>query len=274
MPSRADPRAWNFVAGAVLLALAAMLTGCASGGADSRRVAEPPIEAPPKADVPRLAQARLELAAAYFGRGQNATALDEVRAALQADPNQPAAYSLRGLIQAAMGDSGPAEQSFLQGLRLSGRDADILHNYAWFLCQERRYAEADQQFAAAVQVPGYRDAARTLMVQGVCQARAQRWAEAERTLGRAYELDPSNPSTGVNFAEVLHRRGEDERARFYIRRVNQVEDQVTAQTLWLALRIERSLGQAAQVAQLGQQLRNRFPQAPETQALERGRFDD
>ncbi|MBN8486467.1 MAG: type IV pilus biogenesis/stability protein PilW [Burkholderiales bacterium] len=258
----------------VVLGLLLLLAGCASPAPDVGRTPDPLPEAPPKADTARLAQTRLELAAAYFQRGQNATALQEIKAALQADPSQVAAYGLRGLIHAAMGDAGQAEESFRQGLRLSSRDPDTLHNYGWFLCQERRFAEADQQFTLASQVPAYPDLARTMLAQGICQARAQRWPEAERSLARAYELDPANPATGFNLADVLYRRGEHERARFYVRRVNQLDDQVTAQSLWLALRIERKLGQSGQVEQLGSQLASRFPTSPEAALYERRRFDD
>ena len=256
------------------LGVLALLASCASPGPDRNRTPDPLPDAPPKADSARLAQTRLELAAAYFQRGQNATALQEIKAALQADPSLVAAYGLRGLIQAAMGDAGQAEESFRQGLRLSASDPDTLHNYGWFLCQERRFPEADQQFALAAQIPSYPDLSRTLMAQGICQARAQRWQEAERTLARAYELDPGNPATGFNLADVLYRRGEYERARFYVRRVNQIDEQLTAQSLWLALRIERKLGQTGQVDQLGSLLGSRFPNSPEAAQYERRQFDD
>jgi type IV pilus assembly protein PilF len=269
-PRRPGP---TFRPGAVL-SLLALLAGCASPVPDTNRTPDPLPEAPPKADTARLAQTRLELAAAYFQRGQNATALQEIKAALQADPNQVAAYGLRGLIYGAMGDPAQAEESFRQGLRLSARDPDTLHNYGWFLCQERRFAEADQQFGLAAQVPAYPDLARTLLAQGICQARAQRWPEAERTLARSYELDPANPATGFNLADVLYRRGEYERARFYVRRVNQIDEQLTAQSLWLALRIERKLGQTGQVDQLGSLLTSRFASSPEASLYERRRFDD
>jgi len=56
------------------------------------------------------------------------------------------------------------------------------------------------------------------------------------TLSRSYELEPANPTTAVNLSEVLYKRGEYERARFYIRRVNTKEELASAQTLWLAVR--------------------------------------
>jgi len=73
---------------------------------------------------------------------------------------------------------------------------------------------------------------------------------------------------------VLYRRGQYERARFYIGRVNSVPEYVNAQTLWLATRIENKMGNARGVRDYGRQLSNRFPQAPETVAYQRGRFDD
>jgi type IV pilus assembly protein PilF len=173
-----------------------------------------------------------------------------------------------------MGEDALADESFDRALQINPRDADTMHNRAWFLCQRGKFSEADRLFEQALALPQYRDAQRSLMAQGVCLARAGRLEEAERKLSRAYELDPTNPSTALNLAEVLYRRAEYERARFYIGRVNQREDLSNAQTLWLALRIENRLGNRSEVERFGRQLRNRFPQAPETLAYERGRLDE
>lgn len=226
------------------------------------------------ADPERRARVRLELAGLYFGRGQNETALAEINTALAAKSDLPEAYALRGLVQAAMGDARPAEESFRRALQLAPADGGHMHLYGWFLCQERRFPEAEAQFDKAMAQPQYRDITRTLLAKGVCQARAGRWQDAERTLSRSYELDPANPATAFNLSEVLLRRGELERARFYVRRINTVPEQVTAQSLWLAARIERRLGNVDNLQDLGRQLRERFPQSPETLLYERGRFDE
>jgi type IV pilus assembly protein PilF len=47
----------------------------------------------------------------------------------------------------------------------------------------------------------------------------------------------------------------------------------TAESLWLALRIERRLGQRAAELSYGNQLRRRFPQSSEAQALQRGAYE-
>jgi type IV pilus assembly protein PilF len=255
-----------------VLGVALGLVGCVAQGprADNPERAT----ASGQTDSGRRARVRLELASAYFGRGQNDTALDEVTQALAADPDYAEAYNLRGLIYAALGDARQADESFQRALQLRPDDADTMHNYGWFLCQERRYDQAQAQFTRALAQPQYRAQTRTLLAQGVCQARAGQLPMAERTLMRAYELDPSNPVTAVNLAEVLYRSGEYERARFYIARVNEAPEQSNAQTLWLAIRIENKLDDRGRLQQLANELRGRFPQAPETLALERGRFDE
>ena len=225
-------------------------------------------------DSSKRARVRMELAGLYFGRGQMNTALDEVKLAIQADPNFGAAYNLRGLIYASLGDDRLAEESFRRALQLNPRDADTMQNFGWYLCQQKRYTEANAMFVQALAVPLYRDSPRTLLTQGACQARAGQWAEAERTLQRSFELDSANPTTAYNLSEVLFRQGQYERARFYIRRVNGVPDLVNAQTLWLATRIEHRLGNRQGEQEFGKQLRDRFPQSREAAAYEEGRFNE
>jgi len=265
---------------ATMLAFSA-LTACAGSKAPSAKPPAPVageskdrITASDEPESSKRARVRLELASAYFGRGQMTTALDEVKLAIAADPTLAPAFNLRGLIYASLGDNKLAEESFHHALQLNPADADTMQNFGWYLCQQRRYPEADAFFMQALAMPQYRDSPRTLLTQGVCQARAGNWTAAERTLQRSYELDPSNPSTAVNLTEVLYRRGELERARFYIRRVNSSAEIVNAQTLWLAARIEHKLGNRQGAQEFGTQLRNRFPQSPEAVAFDQGRFDE
>jgi type IV pilus assembly protein PilF len=222
----------------------------------------------------RLSNTRMELAQAYLGRGQPTDALDQVKQALQAKPDNPAAYGLRGLIYAALGDHEHADESFRRAQQLAPRDADLMHNYGWTLCQQRRYDEADAQFKRAIAEPNYRGVSRTMLVEGICQARGGKMQDAERTLSRAYELDPANPTIAYNLSEVLYRNAQYDRARFYIRRINNRSELASAQTLWLAARIERKLGQEEQVKAMGAQLHNRFPDAPEVLLFEKGKFDE
>ncbi len=263
---------WRWLAGACLLASLATLTGCAHrtdegdghGSASSLQG---------ESEARRRARIRLELAASYLQRGQPQVALEEVRQSLAADPGFADAYHLRGLALMALGDLAQAEQSLRRAQELRPSDADILHNLGWLQCQRGQYEQADALFERALATPTYGARSKTLMSQGLCFRNAGRPAQAEQALLRAYEIDAGNPVIGYHLASVMFARGEKERAQFYIRRVNNGE-YGNAESLWLGLKIERALGEAVAMRQLADQLRKRFPDAPQTRALDRGAFDE
>ncbi len=259
------------VAGFMALVLVFMLAACGTPSSSERAA---PRTDSDQTDADRRAGVRLELAALYFSRGQFNTALDEIKQVLMVKPDMREALNLRALVYAAMGEPKLAEDSFKRALALYPNDPDTLHNFAWLKCQQQRWAESDAYFNQALAQGSYRAPARTLMARGVCEARAGRLAEAERSLAKAFEYDPASPAVAVNFAEVLYRNGQYERAQFYIKRVNAQAEQSNAQSLWLALRIERRLGNTKTVDELSQLLRRGYPQSPELQALDSGRFDE
>lgn len=263
---------------------AMLLVGCTTTSTTNPTTNPPPTAAPAELrdrmtasdepDAVKRGRARMDLAAAYFGRGQMTTALDQIKLSIQADPTSSPAFNLRGLIYGNLGEPVLAEESFRRALQINPRDADAMQNFGWFLCQQRRYDEAERFFGQALSSPNYRDAPRTLLAQGVCQAKSGRLADADATLSRAYEAESGNPAIAVNLAEVLYQRGEYERARFYIRRLNNQPSMTSAGTLWLAARIEHRLGNRQGATDLGSQLVNRFPDAREAALFQRGAYDE
>jgi type IV pilus assembly protein PilF len=257
------------------------LAGCANKGmpgmpAASQTTAASGAELTTESDegkARKRARTRLELAISYFEAGQTTTALDEIKQSLVADPNYAEAYNLRGLVYMRMDDPGLAEDSFRRAIAINPRDANTMHNYGWLLCQQNRYNDAMAQFNAALAVPGYIDASKTLMTEGLCQIRAGQNAEAEKTLMKAYEFDAANPVIGYNLAALLAKREDWTRAQFYVRRVNN-GPAANAETLWLGVKVERKLNNREAVSQLGTQLQSRFPQSREAIAYERGNFND
>lgn len=227
-----------------------------------------------ESDTAKRARIRLDLAGAYFSEGRLENALSEVKLALASNPDLPQALNLQGLVLAALGEEQKAEDSFKRALQLASTDGDVMHNYGWFLCQRGRYPEAEKLFQRAVATPQYRTPNRTFLVQGICEARAGQLDLAELTLKRAYELEPANPAIAMNLADVLYRRGEYERARFYVRRVNNNAELRSAETLWLAARIENRLANPQGVRDLGNQLRASYPNSREAASFERGIFDE
>lgn len=258
-----------------VLALAS-LGGCVTRTVDSRGMVvtrSDLLKPSDETEKHRRARIRLELASNYFEAGQTAVALDEVRQALAIDSSSADAYNLRGLIYLRLNDHTQAEDSFRRALGLRPQDASIMHNHAWLLCQQARYAEADKQFERALAEPTYAARSKTLMAQGLCQDRAGLQAQAELTLLKAYELDARNPIVAYNLSRLLIQRGEHQRAQFYIRRLNNSE-WANAESLWLGIKVERALGDRVAVEQLASKLGQRFPESREQSWYEQGNFNE
>lgn len=222
----------------------------------------------------RRARIRMELAAAYFGQGQLATALDEIKQAIALDDSYSQAYEMRGLIYDALNEPKFAEDSLRQALRLNPNNGSAAHNLAWFFCRKQDFAQAERFFAIAAELPNYVSLSKTLMARGACQMSAGNLAVAEKHLLRAHEIDPSNPAVAFNLALVLYREAQYERAQFYIRRVNNMGDKATAESLWLGIRVANKLNNMTDRAELIDRLKTKFPSAREVTSLELGRFDD
>jgi type IV pilus assembly protein PilF len=255
------------IAGALLLALGGCATQTPSGGSADV------VTASDETDAHRRARIRMELALGYFEQGRTDIALDEIKQVIAIDPTFTEAYNLRGLIFMRMNDNRAAEESFRRAMSLSPRDSDTHHNLGWLMCQQARYPEAQRSFDTALANPVYTGRARTLMAQGVCYARAGDAAAAEKSLARAYELDPGNPVAGYNLANLLYKRGENTRAQFIMRQLNNGEF-ANAESLWLGIKVERRMNNGLAMRQLGEVLKKRFANSREAAAFDRGAFDD
>ncbi|MGP1628378.1 MAG: type IV pilus biogenesis/stability protein PilW [Giesbergeria sp.] len=258
----------------VLVATAGGISGCAdmstTGVTAQGNQHLTPSDEP---EVRRRARIRLELAVNYLGLGRVDVALDEVKQSLVADPSYADAYNVLGLIYMQLKDLTQADQSFQRALALRPGDPDVLHNRAWLVCQLGRYAEAEAMFTTVLANPGYTARSKTLMAQGLCQARVGKMEMAEKNLLAAYEIDAGNPVIGYNIGVVQFQRGEYKRAQFYIRRLNNSE-LANAESLWLGIKIERALNDPVSTRQIADQLRRRFPDSREFSAFQRGAFDE
>lgn len=245
----------------------------ASRRADSREAAAFAGAARTDTEERRRAQIRLELASGFYQQGNYNQALEELRTALSTDPSYAQAYGLLGLVYLDLRERERAEESFQRALRLAPDDSEILNNYGWFLCQTGRPRESIAQFQASVKNPLYATPARPLHNAGICSMRAGDEAGAEAYFVRAFQLDPRNPVSMYHLGEIYLKRNDLERARFHSQRLLSSYPP-SAETLWLAIRVERKVGERDGVASLSSQLRRQFPASREANLLQRGAFGD
>jgi len=220
-----------------------------------------------KSRAAAIAKVHTELAGMYYERTQMGIALGEIDIALQADQNYAPAYSVRGLIHMALREYKEAEEDFQQSLRLDRNDSETHNNYGWFLCQQGREKESIPHFMAALKNPLYATPERAYLNAGLCSKKAGNRKDAEEFLQRALQVQPNLQQALLAMAELSFESGDYTAARKYFTGFSGKTDTLTAEQLWLAVRIERKLGNRNAEASYGMQLRKRFPDAHETQLL-------
>ncbi len=224
-------------------------------------------------DDPRnRARVHTELAGAYYARGGMAIALQELRTATSADSNYAPAHSMLGLVYMELKENQLAESSFERAISLSPNDPDINHNYGWFLCNSGREKESIKLFVQALRNPLYPTPWRSYSAAGVCSLKGGNPKDAEEFFQRALKLEPDDPSSLIRLGEIRYRQNNIDEARRLVSRYNKLISP-TAESLWLALRIERRLGERVAEQAFAIQLRRRFPGSAEYRALQRGQYD-
>jgi type IV pilus assembly protein PilF len=218
------------------------------------------------------ARLHTELAALYFGRGNMNVALEELRTAVRADANYAPAYSMFGLVYMELKENRLAEDSFERALRLSPNEPEINHNYGWFLCQNKREEESIRYFLQAIRNPLYPTPWRSYSAAGQCSLRIDKPKDAEEFFLRALRQEPDEPASLLQLGQIRYRQGNLEEARKLVSRYNRLVTP-SPESLWLALRVERKLGQRVAERNFATELRRRYPDSPEAQALKRNTFD-
>ena len=223
-------------------------------------------------DPRNRAKLHTELASLYYGNGNLGVALEELRSATSADSGYAPAHGMYGLVYMQLRENDRAEASFERALRLSPNDADINHNYGWFLCQTGREPSSIKYFLHAIRNPLYPTPWRSYSAAGFCKLKVNEVKDAEAFFERALKLEPDEPGALLQLGQIRYRQGNMGEARKLVARHNKLVTP-SAESLWLALRIERRLGERVAEQAFANQLRRRHPTSPQYEALQRGQYD-
>ena len=218
------------------------------------------------------ARAFTDLGAAYFSRAQYKIALDELRKAITADNQFGPAYNVYGLIYMELAEDKLAEENFRRAIDLDRNDSEARNNFGWYLCTRGKYDEGQEQFRAAIRNPLYSKPEQAMANAGLCAEKKGDLAQAEANLTKSLKLQPDNPNTLLKMAGLLFRQNRlPETQRLLARHAELTVP--TAESLWLGVKLERKLGDRAQEAAYGLQLRKRFSDSKEAQLLQQGQYE-
>ena len=218
------------------------------------------------------AKAHTELGTAYFQGGRMAVALDEAAAAIAADSSYAPAYNLAGLVHMFLRENDKSRENFERALRLAPNDPEINNNYGWLLCQTGREKDSFAYFMQAVKNPLYQTPTKPFFNAGMCALKLDDPVRAEDYFVNAVMADQTNVQALYRLAEIKYRGNNLYDAKRFLGVVlDKVQDDPAP--VWLALRIERKLGNRQAEQDYATRLRRKFQGTPEYQAMIQGRFE-
>jgi type IV pilus assembly protein PilF len=243
--------------------LAAVLAGCASQSTTETR----PVTDNRAADGRRRAELHTLLAGEYYSRGNFTVALAEARSALKDDPSYFPAYNIQGLIYMEVHEDAQARESFNQALKLSPNNAEVLNNFGWFLCLRNDTERGLEMIHRATTDNFYPTPEKAFLSAGLCLRRLGRTQEAEEQLRRAVLIRPDLIGALFNLAAITYERGALKDAETYLLRYMRLTGSPSLEALTMGVRIARGLNDSSAEQSYLQQLRRRFPDAPEAREL-------
>ncbi|MBS0376440.1 MAG: type IV pilus biogenesis/stability protein PilW [Proteobacteria bacterium] len=235
-------------------------------------VAAASLAAPQASNEPsHVTAARLngQLAVAYLRQNDVGTAKEKVDKALGQNPKDASVQLSAGLVYEALHDFDTADRHFSEALRLEPKNPEMMNNYAVFLCRRGHYPQGQKLFEQAARNPIYATPEVAYANAGVCARTAKDLPRAEELFRRALGARPDYPDALLQLADLSFERGNGLGARALLERFFAVAPP-SAESLYLALRVERSLGDQQAAERFGAQLLKDYPDSTQARSLRGG----
>ena len=249
----------------LLAAFAVLLPGCVAQTAVESRQITAPTGAP--TDARRRAEAHTALAAEYYQRGAFTVAIAEARAAINDDPTYAPAHNMQALVYMQLREDAEANAAFERALKLDPNNPELLNNFGWFLCLRNDTSRGLEMMRRAASDTLYPTPEKAWYSIGLCHRRSGNVAEAEEALRRAVLIRPDMIGALFNLAQVSYERGNTKDAENYLGRYTRMATP-SMEALVLGVKIARANNDRSSEDSFMQQLRRRYPDAPELRDLE------
>ncbi len=215
----------------------------------------------------KLVDIHTQLASGHLIRNQLDFALQEVNKALAIDDNDSQANNIMALIQARLRNDDQTEKYFHKSIAANSSNSEAHNNFAVFLCEHGRVDEALKHFDAALANPLYKTSEKASINAGLClKSRPMPGASATKYFRNALSVNPYSVQALYNMAVISFQSNQPLAARGFIQRYFEVSKD-TAESLWLAVRIERALGARDAQANYALRLRGKFPASAEAKQM-------
>ena len=238
------------------LFFAFILVGCASDGGIKEEKSK------------RAAELNARLGVAYLQQGRYEFAKQKLEKALQQDPENGDVYHYLAELYRRLEEFSTAESYFKKALSLKENDSALINNYGVFLCDQKKYEPARENFEKVLKDPFYKSKDLVYENMGICYLQQGNLLTAENYLNQAYAANPRLPVTTINLAQLNFDKQLYEQANFHFQRYLKMARH-TSQSLWLGYLLENHNNNKNKAASYAVLLKGKFPESKEAKLLKK-----
>lgn len=214
-------------------------------------------------DPVTAAKTRISLGLTYLKNGNYTQAKVNLDKALDYAPRLADTHYSIAYYYQVVGENERANQAYQKALDLAPNNADIANTFGAFLCQQGQYEKSKRYFLKAVNNNNYASAAETYENLALCSQSQSKSDEAIEYLQTAVKHQPNRTKSLYLLAELQSAKKEWSAAQQSLKSYVKVAS-VSAESLALAMKIERGLGNVQIADGYGQMLVKMFPKHPIT----------
>lgn len=239
----------------IMLILAIVLSGCVSREyiANSDHVIQERV-----VNTKEAAIARLKLALEYLRTGQTAQAKLNLDRAEKLAPTIDGIYSSYAYYYQQVGEISLADKSYLKALAQFPSNDNTRNNYGAFLCDNRRYDEAENQFTISIKSSLNNQIANSHENAGLCALRDNNWLRAKKHFSAVLRYESVRVRAILGLVKANIELDDIDSAILHLSDYRHIYSQ-TSQSLWLAIQIENKRRKTILVNQLGKILLEKYP---------------
>jgi len=212
------------------------------------------------------AVANVNLAAGYLRQGHPELAIDRLQRAIKQDPKLADAHTTLAIAYDQLGSAEDAEEHYKKATQLEPENSSSANAYAVFLCKHNRWKDAEPYFKRATSNLKYQTPEVAYTNAGTCARNAGDKVKADENFRAALTRNPMYADALENMLEMSYGDKNYLQARAFLQRFRDVKPP-TAAVLWMCVDIENHLNNHDAANRCAAQLREGFPDSPETAKL-------
>lgn len=220
----------------------------------------------PESDDDNAARQYYQLGARYYRNGNYELARERLQRAIDLDPRMAIAHSTLALTYEQLDNVRLATQHYDRAVRYASDSPEVRNTYAVFLCRQERYEEARKQFERAARIPENDDAEVTLTNAGVCMSQKPDYELAEQFLREALTHKAGYGEALIQMAALKYKTEDFLSARAFLQRYL-ASNRAMPEVLYLAVQIEKALGDDKASSDYATQLLREFPDSAQARRV-------